>query len=175
MSLDDNPYMKTRPNVKRRRSLNSTEHHPTLSILPFFETGLRNYTDKLSLKKLRMPEIPVLPGIQREEKTINTPRRSVTERRKRTTNASKSRQKVAKSTNGNSSTTTSSTSSSSTSRHLRTKNVETKGMLNSFFSNLIVTPFLGQSQSVIVSSENFSRFHRQDDNNKRQSYKTTFV
>ena len=168
MSANYHTYMKTRLTVKRRKSLNSIDHRPS-RFLPIFEDSLKSYTDKLSFKKLKMPEIPVLPGIQSgEEKIINNhPRPSVTTGLSKKNVSSSSRKRFAKSTTHLNSE-NSSTSSSTSSRHLHT-NVETKRMLNSFFSNLIITPFIGQSQSVIVSSDNFSRFHRHDDNNKRQS------
>jgi len=121
---------------------------------------------------VRMPEVPVLPGIQKDEKIINNSRTPVTGRGKN--NASTPRKKISKSSNHHHNSGNSSSASSSNSRHLQ-NNVETKRMLNSFFSNLIVTPFTSQSQSVIVSSDNFSRFHWHDNNHKRQSFKRNAV
>ena len=135
---------------KRRLSLISLEFHPP----KFQRPTLSNFSqslEKLTFKRLRMPGRSILPKILTTPehqidltKSDQANNRSLSKRRK------KFRKPEAKSSNNNV--------------------VETKTtLLNSFFSNLVVNPMIGQSHSSFIPSDNFGKYKNKNRNENRQS------
>jgi hypothetical protein len=135
---------------KRRLSLISLEFHPPKFARPTL-TNFSQSLERLTLGKLRMPGRPTLPKIQ------TTPEHQI-DLSKCEQSSNRRRKKVKKPETGKSSTTNK--------VETKTKTNSTK-MLNSFFSNLVVHPLIGQSHSDIIPSDHFGKYKNKNKHRNR--------